>query len=101
MTPPLDTNAACTGCFLYERRGGRTCPTLSDLEVMETLRQVAALYELVLTEGSDAPSPIELMRREAERLRRQLTTAEPPTLPTAPTQSIPIIERRTSCSQPT
>lgn len=99
MTPPLDVDAACSGCFLYEWRGGRTCPTLGDLVVAETRRRVEVLCELVFAEGSDLLSPVELVRREADQPHRELTAVVPLALPRGVDSVDSTIDGRALCRQ--
>jgi hypothetical protein len=67
MTPPLDNDTTCAGCFLYQQRGGRVCPMLDQQadEASSAVRRAVALRALILAEAPVAPSLIELVRQEA------------------------------------
>jgi hypothetical protein len=90
MTPPLDFDAACSGCFLHERTGG-VCPMARDggFAAVEALRQAAVLRTLVLAEAPDVPSLIELVRLDAAALPSGAQrTPSPLALPAATAQPI-------------
>jgi hypothetical protein len=112
MTPLPDYNTSCSGCFLYEQRGGRVCPMLDRQaqEAAEAERQ-DVLWALVLAEVIDAPSLIELVRdeaqavvpvpevvaREVEEYSRALMGLVQPALPASPTQPITNPGREALC----
>jgi hypothetical protein len=52
MTPPLDIDAACAGCFLNERTGG-VCPIVVDAYDLEVLRLAVQAEAGVITTLAD------------------------------------------------
>jgi len=58
MTPLIDIDAACAGCFLNERTGG-VCPMAREAYGLESMR--AALRN----DPKGAPVLVELVRRDA------------------------------------
>jgi hypothetical protein len=69
MSPPLDVEVGCTGCFLHERTG-RTCPMVRvgyDPEAAEARSRAVALHVAVLQDARSSPALTELVRSDAAK----------------------------------
>lgn len=85
MTPPLDLEARCHGCGLYEGRGQRVCPALDRQiqEEAEAERQAALLTRMIVAEAPNGPPGlVEMVCQEAVRGHRA-----PLALPPGPSTS--------------
>jgi hypothetical protein len=66
MSPPLDVEIACSGCFLRERTGG-TCPMVRDAydpEAAETRRRAVALHHAIVRDAKTEIGLRELVQRD-------------------------------------
>jgi hypothetical protein len=67
MSPPVDVDVGCSGCFLHERTG-RTCPMVRggyDPEAAEARSRAVALHAAVLQDAGGSLALTELVRSEA------------------------------------
>jgi hypothetical protein len=88
MTPPPDVDTLCTGCFLYEQRGGRVCPML-DRQAEQAgeaeRRATERLRALVLADAPRVRNLVEMICQEAEGRSCEQPASTPLALPAAPT----------------
>ncbi len=91
IIPPLDIEAACVGCAIYESRGQRVCPALDRQirEEAEAAQQAALLRGMVVAEAPNGPPGlIEMVCREAGPSRTPLA------LPPGPSASLMFTDER-------
>jgi hypothetical protein len=93
MTPPLNADDVCGGCFLYERRG--VCPAARDAYGLQNStvaeRRAEQFRQAVARDAQSIVTLAELVRRDAQRHRdaqrqrpaRLLPTPSPLALPKA------------------
>ncbi len=91
MTPPLDAEAACAGCFLRERTGGR-CPVARDVYGLESPgeaeRRAEAIRAAIQEEAKSGLDLSALIQRDAElNCRVASQSALPAANQTLPTNS--------------
>ncbi len=66
MSPPLDAEIACLGCFLQERTG-RTCPMVRngyDPEAAEARKRAVALHHAIVQDAKAEIGLRELIQRD-------------------------------------
>jgi hypothetical protein len=91
VSPASDLEAACSGCFLYERRG--VCPMVLDTYGLqnsaEAQRRAEALHAAVREDAKVAVSLSELVRHGASR-----PSLAGLLLPSRPAEPIPTDSRK-------